>query len=202
RQVEVRRRLRRGELDHEYAGRGVADRAPPDGGSVGDQPDLAQQVGGGASSWHVRSCPREPGVLGRTARTGSRRRACGLPAYRLTVMPTEPTPRRPSTGDNAARPLAGPGARRSSVTPVRLGAVTVLVIAVLVAGLALLGGSGRAPSEVAAAATSAVTGSPTATFAVAAAGSASPDATATKAPATEPATPDATTAPTTEPTAD
>ena len=199
REIEGRRRLRRGELDDEHAGRGVADRAAPDGGSVGDQPDLAQQVGGGASSGHVRSCPREPGVLGRTARTGSRRRACGLSAYRLTVMPTEPTPRRPSTGASAARPIAGPDARRSSVTPVRLGAATVLVIAVLVAGFGLLGGSvetGR-PS-VAAAATSALTGSPSATLAVTAAGSASPDASATEAPATERATPDSTT----EPTAD
>ena len=174
----------------EHAGRGVADRAAPDGGSVGDQPDLAQQVGGGASSGHIRSCPREPGVLGRTARTGSRRRACGLSAYRLTVMPTEPTPRRPSTGASAARPMAGPDARRSSVTPVRLGAATVLVIAALVAGFGLLGGSGRTPSEVAAAATSALTGSPSATLAVTAAGSASPGASATEAPATERATPD------------
>ncbi len=117
-------------------------------------------------------------------------------------MPTEPTPRRPSTGASAARPIAGPDARRSSVTPVRLGVATVLVIAVLVAGFGLLGGSGNRPSGVAAAATSALTGSPSATLAVTAAGSASPDASATEAPATERATPDSSTEPTATPTPD
>jgi CubicO group peptidase (beta-lactamase class C family) len=45
------------------------------------------------------------------------------------------------------------------VTRVRLGAVTVLVIAALVAGIGLLGGSGREPSGIAAAAASALSGS-------------------------------------------
>jgi D-alanyl-D-alanine carboxypeptidase len=49
--------------------------------------------------------------------------------------------------------MAGPEARRSSVTPARLGALLVAVIVVLVAGAWLFGGIGRQPAGIAAAAT-------------------------------------------------
>ncbi len=121
-------------------------------------------------------------------------------------MPTEPTQRRPSTGASTARPMAGPDARRSPITPVRLGAATLLVIALLVAGIALLGGSGNRPSGVAAAATSVpvASSSPSATITsatITAATTASPVATATDAPTADPATPEPTTQPTRSPKA-
>ena len=93
---------RRGELDDEHAGRRVADRPAPHGGSVGDQPDLAQEIGGGRGGGHDRSGP--PGAWGwcRTARAGSRRRACGT---QRIVSPTCPT--------SPPRQMAGPEPRRT-----------------------------------------------------------------------------------------
>jgi CubicO group peptidase (beta-lactamase class C family) len=78
--------------------------------------------------------------------------------------------------------MAGPAGRRGPLaSPVRLGAATVIVVAVLVAGFGLFGGSGRSPAGVVAAATVAA-GSPSPAPATVAA---SP---ATSSPAPSPAT--------------
>jgi D-alanyl-D-alanine carboxypeptidase len=100
-------------------------------------------------------------------------------------MPNEPT-----------HQMAGPGPRRTAVTPVRLGAVTLLVIAAVVAAIGLLGSTGRPPSGVAAAVTSVPTGS----AATASSAAATPDdpslpaATATARPTDSP-TPEPTATP-------
>ena len=69
REVQGRRRQRRGELDDEHAGRRMADRPAPLRGAVGDQPDLAQEIGGGGGVGHDRSGPpRAWGWAGRRGR--------------------------------------------------------------------------------------------------------------------------------------
>jgi D-alanyl-D-alanine carboxypeptidase len=96
--------------------------------------------------------------------------------------------------------MAGPDARRSTVTPARLGAAITVVIALLVAGAWLFGGSGRQPAGIAVAATT-IPGSPSPSAEVAS--SAAP----TERPSRETTTPEATPrptrtpAPTPEPTA-
>ena len=84
--------------------------------------------------------------------------------------------------------MAGPARRRGPLaSPVRLGAATVIVIAILVAGFGLFGGSGRSPAGVAAAATVAV-------------GSPSPSPTASSVASVEPSAPAASEVATAEPT--
>ncbi len=101
-------------------------------------------------------------------------------------------------------PIAGPERRGRLASPFRLGAATVLVIAVLVAGIALLGGSGPSPSGVAAAATAAPTASAAPSTASAGSGaSIEPSPAPVEATASAKATPQPTRSPepTPEPTA-
>ena len=112
-----------------------------------------------------------------------------MSAYRLIIMPNEPKPRRPmpaSAGNG--QPMAGaPG--NGLGWPVRIGAAAIVVIALLVGGIWLFGGTPQSPAGVAAAATSspdsssAVLGTPQDPT-----DAGSPSATAS-APATDPAPP-------------
>ena len=94
-------------------------------------------------------------------------------------------------------PMAGPAGRRGPLaSPVRLGVATVIVIAVLVAGFGLFGGSGRSPSGVVAASTVAL-GSPSPAPTTSSA--ASVEASAPAATVAEAATPEPTPKPTKTP---
>ena len=78
--------------------------------------------------------PREPGVG--AGRRGRARDGAPVASQRI-VSPSCPTSRPRADRDRRERRSSDgrPDARRAAVTPVRLGAATVLVIAVLVAGL-------------------------------------------------------------------
>lgn len=86
-----------------------------------------------------------------------------MSAYRLTIMPNEPTPRRPMPANDASgasgasgRPMAAPPGRGGASWPVRIGGTAIVLVAALVGGMWLFGGAPPSPAGVAAAATSSI----------------------------------------------
>ena len=103
-------------LDDEHAGRRQSDGLAPDGGAVGDEADVAQQVGGGGEAGMVGGAL--VGKRDRTARRALEGASPGVSAYRLTIMPNEPKPRRPHAREQrerCERPLHGRATRSRSI---------------------------------------------------------------------------------------